>query len=276
MSSSRGKKVHYERGTKGEKSHRHTSSRDSGVGSSSASDRASLGTSPLDESPFNYRQIQDQRLSVTALQEALDAANDKIRQLQGDNAKLNSTLAESNKENRAFKKERLELLNKIDDLIDDLEYEKKANEKFRRESSPRTSAAAPSKTSKTERRTTPPRAEPRPASSRRESADPRPSRRDEERSERSEKSERSAGSYGRTTYVPTATQGPPSQNPFMPLPTNPARTPSVSYAPSAVTYAPAPVSYTTSPIYTSPPPSATSSRFPNDGLYHPYPLDERR
>ena len=198
---------------------------------------------------------------MTALQEALDAANDKIRQLQGDNAKLNSSLAESNKENRALRKERIELLTKVDELSEDLDDERKANAKSRREASPRTGGAAPS-TSKTERRTTPPR---------RESADSRPSRRDDERSERSQ------GSYsGRTTYMPQAPQAPPAQNPFIPLSPISTRTPSISYAPTAVTYAPAPVAYTTSPLYSSPPPSATSGRFPNDGLYHPYPLDERR
>lgn len=252
MSSSRGKKqVHYERGTKGEKSHRHHNSRDSGVGSSSASDRASLGTSPLDESPFNYRQIQDQRQSLTALQEALDAANETIRQLQRENEKLNSSLAESNKENRALRKEKIELLNKVDNLMDDLDDERKVNERLRRESSPRTGAAAPA-TSKKERRITPPRDE------------PRPSRRDDERSQ---------GSYGerRTSFMATAPQTPPSQNPFMPLSPISARAPSVSYSPTAVTYAQAPLTYTTAPVY-SPPRSTTSSQYPNDGMYHPHPL----
>lgn len=254
MSFSKGKKVHYERGTKEGKSHGRHNSRDSGVGSSSASDRASLGTSPLDESPFNYRQIQDQRHSLTALQEALDAANDKIRQLQGENSKLNTSLSESNKENRFLKKERIDLLNKVDDLNEDLEDERKANEKFRRESSPRTGGAAPSRT---ERRATPPK---------REHTEQRPRRRGDERSQ---------GSYSehRTTYMPTAPPAPPSQNPFMPQTPVSIRTPSVSYAPTAVTYAPAPVAYTTAPMYTSPPASATSRYPPNDGRYHPHPID---
>ena len=253
MSSSRGKKVHYERGTKEGKSHGRHHSRDSGVGSSSASDRASLGTSPLDESPFNYRQIQDQRHNLTALQEALDAANEKIRQLQGENAKLNSSLSESNKENRSLKKERIALLNKVDDLEEDLADERKANEKSRRESSPRTGGATPSRT---ERRPTPPK---------REHTEPRPRRRDDERSQ---------GSYSehRTTYMPTAPQAPPSQNPFMPQSPLSIRTPSVSYAPTAVAYAPAPVTYSAAPMYSSPPGSATS-RYPNDGGYHPHPID---
>lgn len=254
MSSSKGKKVHYERGTKGEKSHRHHNSRDSGVGSSSASDRASLGTSPLDESPFNYRQIQDQRKSVTALQEALDAANDKVRQLEAANARLSASLAESNKEVRSLKKERLDLLKKNDELVDDLEDERRLNERLRREGSPRTGGAALSP--RTERRSTPPR---------REHTDPRPHHREDERSQ---------GSYSerRTSYIPTVPQTPPPQNPFTPISPISTRAPSVSYG-SAVTYAPAPVTYTSSPIYNSPPPSTTSSRFaPNDGKYHPYPV----
>ena len=254
MLSSQKKKVHYERGTKGSEKHGRHHSRDSGIGSSSASDRASLGTSPLDESPFNYRQIQDQRQSLTALQEALDAANDKIRHLQSDNAKLNVSLAESNKENRALKKERIELLNNVEDLMVDLKDERKANEKFRRESSPRSGGATPT-SSRTERRTTPPKREQR-------------TRRHDD--------ERFPGNYSehRTTYLPTAPQAPPSQNPFTPLSPISTQAPSVSYGSATVAYAPAPVAYTTSPTYSSPPPSATSRRYPpNDGGYHLYPVD---
>jgi septal ring factor EnvC (AmiA/AmiB activator) len=109
----------------------------------------------------NYWHIQDQRLHVTALQEALDAANDEIRQLQEGNAKLSSSLAKSNMENRALREERIELLTKVDELKKDLKDERKANEKFRRESLPRTGGTAPAPK---ERRTMPPR---------REHADPR-------------------------------------------------------------------------------------------------------
>lgn len=256
MSTSRGKKVHYKRGTKGENEkshHRHHSSRDSGFGSSSASDRASLGTSPLDESPFNYRQIQDQRNSVAALQEALDAANEKVRQCEEANARLNASLAESNREVRSLKKERLELEKKNDDLMDELEDMRAVNERYRRECSPRTGHAA---SHKTERRATPPK------------ADSRQDRRSDEGSEGSSRDRR-------TSYVPVAPQTPQSPNPFTPIP---ARRPSVSYGvPSGsyatpVTSAPAAVAYTTSPIYSSPP-SVTSGRGPlNDGKYHAYPV----
>lgn len=256
MSSPREKKVHYERGTKGEKekSHRHHSSRDSGFGSSSASDRASLGTSPLDESPFNHRQIQDQRNSVAALQEALDAANEKVRQLEAANARLNSSLAESNREVRLLKKERLNIERKNDELMDDLEDMRVVHEKYRREGSPRTGHAAPSKT---ERRATPPKA-------------------DSRRDRRSDEGSKGGFRDRRTSYVPVAPQTPLSPNPFNPLPTRGPSVsygvPSVSYA-TPVTYAPAALAYTTSPIYSSPPPSTTSSRGPlNDGKYHAYPV----
>jgi hypothetical protein len=255
MPSPSGKKVHYERGTKEGKSHDRHHSRDSGVGSSSASDRASLGTSPLDESPFNYRQIQDQRYSLTALQEAIDAANERVRQLQSENARLNASLAERNKENRCLKKERIELLDKVDDLIDELENERRANERFRRDSS--SGSTAPS-ASRNERRTPPPK---------REHTEPRALRRDDEISQRSY-------SEHRTTYIPTAPKTPPSQNPFTPLSSISPRTPSVSYAPGAMTYAnPSPIAHPNSQVYATPPPSATSSRFPpNDGKYHLYPV----
>jgi hypothetical protein len=99
--------------------HHHRSSRDSGVGSSSASDRASLGTAP--DSPFTYQQVDEQRQILGAVQEALDAANEKIRQLEAANAKLNTALFESNKENRLLKREKADLHNKLDDALDDVE-----------------------------------------------------------------------------------------------------------------------------------------------------------
>ena len=257
MPSSGGKKVHYERGTKGSEKHGRHDSRDSGFGSSSASDRASLGTSPLDESPFNYRQIQDQRHSLTALQEALDAANEKIRQLHSYNAELNASLTESNRENRSLKKANNELWKRVDVLTYDLEDERKANEKSHRESYSRTGGVAPS-SSKTERRTTPPK---------KERTEPRSRHHDDERSH---------GSYSehRTTFVPTASPSPPTLNPFKPHSPISTRSPRGSYVPGPVAYAPAPVAYTTSPIYSSPVSSATSSQYPpNDGGYHPLPVD---
>jgi chromosome segregation ATPase len=137
MSSSKQKKVHYERGTKG-KGHR---SRDSGVGSSSASDRASLGTSGgAEDSPFD----EDQRHILSAVQEALDAANERIRHLEAANSSLNAELSDSNKENRIIKREKSELLHKIDRLKKDLADEQDLSDRLRRESSAR-SAAAPGK-----------------------------------------------------------------------------------------------------------------------------------
>jgi septal ring factor EnvC (AmiA/AmiB activator) len=102
----------------------HRSSRDSGVGSSSASDRASLGTAP--DSPFTYQQRDEQRQILGAVQEVLDAANEKIRQLEAANAKLNTALKESNQENRLLKREKAELHNKLDEANEDLDAEAKA------------------------------------------------------------------------------------------------------------------------------------------------------
>lgn len=257
MSSSKQKKVvHYERGTKGGKSSQgHRSSRDSGVGSSSASDRASLGTNPDDGSSFNYQQIQGQRYNLNAVQEALDAANETIRQLEADNAKLNKALTDSNKENRLLKKEKAELLNKVDFLMDDLRDEKKRNERFKREATPRTGVVTSS--TRTDRRATPP-----------DSSDRR-YRRGEEGLQGSHGEQRS--SWRETTYEmppPTAPQPPynSSPNPFTPIS---ERASSVSYSPTTVTYAPAAVSYTTAPAF---PPSSTSGGYPNDGRYHPFPV----
>jgi hypothetical protein len=260
------KKVHYERGTKGDKSshgHRSTGSRDSGVGSSSASDRASLGTSLEQDTSFNYLDIEDQRNRPGAVREALDAANERIRQLEAANSKLNAQLTESNKENRTLKRERVELLNKVDFLMDDLEDEKKKNERVKREGSPRTSAA-PS-IPKQERRKTPPR---------RESKEVDPRRSDDERSKGSHRERRENWRELPLPLFdrpPTAPQPPANSapNPFLP---NSSRPHSSSYAPppTAVTYAPAPITYTTAPPF--PPRHSPSDYFPNDGGYHPYPL----
>ena len=283
MFSSKQKKVHYakdERGTKGSKpshSHRSTGSRDSGFGSSSASDRASLGTSPEKDSPYGI--VEDQRNDISAVQNALRAANEKIRRLEAANAHLDQELMDSNKENRALRREKGELLESIKNLEDDLADEKKANERFRRDTTPRTGAAAPSGT-RTERRSTPPKKETR---------ESEPRRRVEEVSQggrndrRSSWREQPLPHYERPIYTerpPAAPYAPSTNapNPFSPIPTsdpnpflpnpNSARPPSMAYTPSSISYSAAPVTYTTAPAF----PPRTGSAFPNDGKYHPYPL----
>lgn len=275
MFSSQQKKVHYERGTKGGRSshgHRSSGSRDSGVGSSSASDRASLGTSPKIDTAFSYLDIENQRNRLGAVQEALDAARERIQLLEAANANLNAQLTESNKENRALKRERIELLDKLSPSNNDLKDEKKRNHKSKRESSPRTGVAAPSKT---ERRTTPPRNESRDAES---------PHYEDERSRSSHTARR--GSWRELPVPlydgdrpPTAPYSPSTAssttNPFMPNPPRPSPI-SVAYTPSAVyptsptvTYASMPSAYTTLPPLPS---HSSSDRFPNDGRYHHYPL----
>ncbi|KUJ22932.1 uncharacterized protein LY89DRAFT_727721 [Mollisia scopiformis] len=236
------KRVHYERGTKGG-SHSQRSSRDSGIGS--ASDRASLGTG-VDDTAFSYQETQNQRRNIDALQEALDAAYATIKQLESSNKKLSDSLADSNKENRQLKKEKGGLLDKVEELLVDLKEERKANDRLRRETSPRSGT-----------RTTPPRVEA-----------PR------HRSDTSSSGRRASVVYD---MPPLAPQPPP--NPFAPLNT---RLPPVTFTQSpSVTYAPTTMSYT-APVYApiSPPSvrshysssSSSSSHTKNDGKYHLQPL----
>jgi hypothetical protein len=271
MSSSKPKKVHYSSSAKGGKSssgHTHRDSRDSGVGSSSASDRASLGTSP-NESPFNSQEIYTQRHNPSALNEALDAANEEIRMLRAEKAQLEDLLAESNKENRALKKERNKLEDEKHDLIEELEQEEQLNERLKsRRSSPPNASANTTANSSAPRRTEPPPL-----------TNPRPS------------SRRFSSSAGGAP--PLAPQPPPNntQNPFTPLNERPGAfakqlppqvsyspsiTPStVSYTPSSMAYAPVPQSpgYTTIAHRPNPKRNSQQERlYPNDGKYHPYPV----
>ncbi|KAF8862152.1 hypothetical protein BDZ45DRAFT_211471 [Acephala macrosclerotiorum] len=238
--SSKKKQVHYERGTKGSSGHR---SKDSGIGSS---DRASLGT-PDESSPFTYQQIEDQRHDIDALREALDASYATIKKLEASNKKLSDSLADSNKENRQLKREKSGLLDQVEQLLEDLKEERKANDRLRRETSPRSAT-----------RTTPPRVEV-----------PRP---------RPRSDSLSGGRRASVVYdMPMASQPPPTrmdQNPFAPRPP-------VTYTqPLPVTYAPTTMSYNSGPVYVTSPPSTrshcssstTSTSHPNDGKYHLQPL----
>lgn len=243
-SSDNKKKVHYTASTKGKSSHSHSkghshkSSRDSGVGSSSASDRASLGTSPND-SPFNSQEIQFQRHNPTALAEALDAANEKIRQLEEANEHLKYLLKESNREKRSFKEEREDAIKECENLGHDLAEEKKAHDKLRRE----VGRAKPAISSS---RHSPP-------------ASHRHSREDEH--------SYASGESTRRYFVP---QPPPNAapNPFIPLNER------VAYAPATtVSYSPA--MYSTAPAFGGRPAgtrTSGSSYGPKDGNYHSLPI----
>jgi hypothetical protein len=254
MSSPKQKKVHYERGTKGSKSsHHHHNSRDSGVGSSSASDRASLGTAP-NEYAYNDRQVEDQRYNLRVVQEALDAAYERIRHLEASNSSLNDSLTESNKENRALRKEKSGLIKENDDLLDAIED---LNQRLKRETSPRSASGSGSaSTVKPERR---PSSRKGPDSPRQHYIDERPL---------SNHSDRRSSMYDRAP--PSAPQPPPNPhpNPFAP------RTPSVTYAavPASVSYSPSAVSYSQTPLYAVTPHG--SNRYPkhDDGKYHLQPL----
>ncbi|TVY81255.1 Pyridoxamine 5'-phosphate oxidase family protein ustO [Lachnellula suecica] len=253
FSSSNKKKVHYTASTTGKSSHSHSkghshkSSRDSGVGSSSASDRASLGAP--NDTPLNSQELRSQRHNPTALAEALDAANDKIRELMENNEQLKHMLKESNKEKRSLREEKNDLIKEVEDLGEELDHEKRAHDKLRREVSGSRTITA---NSESQRRTTPP-------SSR---------RRDDERSQGS-------GSYheessGRRYIVPQ----PPANNapnPFIPLSERTSAPSGVSYAaPTTVSYSP--VTYAPAPTF-SPRPAGSRASYQGstDGNYHFHP-----
>jgi hypothetical protein len=257
MSSAKTKKVHYERGTKGEESEKPHRSRDSGIGSSSASDKASLGT-PQNEH-FNRAQIESQRNVLSAVQEALDSANERIKELEATNAKLNKKFMESNKENRLLKKEKAELMDKVEQLEYDLSDEKKKNKRLSREGSPKSKDSKDSKESKSERRKTPPKIE----------------YKHEDRSGL----ERRLSVREHMIVSPQSLRD-PNQNPFIPLNhRGPYVAPLVTYpAPGAVSYTPNSLSYSAAPAYAH---SVSSNRHsptsgrpyqPNDGLYHLSPV----
>jgi hypothetical protein len=227
------------------KSHHHRSSRDSGVGSSSASDRASLGTAP--DSPFTYQQVNDQRQILGAVQEALDAANEKIRQLEAANAKLNTALAESNKENRLLKREKADLHNKLDAAIDEIESKEKRIDHLEREMPPRRNEEKRSSTSSRSSR--------------------------EEKEKRSIR--RSSSSHGHRSswrgpvplYDSHASAG-TTPNPFAP---RGAPLPAQTYhAPGPVAYATDQLSYAAGPTFGHPH-SPVRERY-NDGRYHLSPV----
>jgi hypothetical protein len=109
------KKVHYEQKIRQTRAYRNVS-RDSGVDDDSdGSDRASLGTAPDSVLPDD-----EKRPILSAVQEALDAANEKIRQLEAANATLVIALTEGKKEDRLLKREKARFLDKVDDALDDL------------------------------------------------------------------------------------------------------------------------------------------------------------
>ncbi|RFU24998.1 hypothetical protein B7463_g11338, partial [Scytalidium lignicola] len=247
------KKVHYESDTKGHRSH---SSRDSGIGSSSSasrSDRASSGTSAGDT--FTYQEIKDQRFNIRSLQEALDAANDKIAQQQALIDSLNADLAESNKERRSLKKHN-------SNLTDQLEKLQIASDKQRRNStsyptSPRTRYTADSSSTSGATQESHAISE---HSSQRWSTAAQLSSRSRDDSYRRPSSIQISPSR-REVPAPLYSSPPPAAPQPPPNPASPMYPP--GYA--GVTY-----STRTQPVYSAP--ITRADIYPNDGLYHQRPL----
>jgi TolA-binding protein len=210
--------------------------------------------------------------------EVLDAAYEKIRQIEAANTQLNAQLTDSNKEIRALRRERIELLNKAEFLMDDLENEKKRNQKLN---------SRHSATSSTDLRR----------------GDGPPKSQGSHRERRESWREMPTPLFDRQ---PTAPRPPTNTapNPFMPNLSRPPPAP-VTYAAAAASYTTSPTyaplaTYTTGPVFPprSPPvasgaysmspnvtddaapttsttdtvssPIPPSDRYPDDGRYHPY------
>ncbi|KAH8816447.1 hypothetical protein F5884DRAFT_852884 [Xylogone sp. PMI_703] len=255
------KKVHYEPETFGHKSH---SSRDSGIGTSSSasrSDRASSGTSAAER--FAYQEIEDQRFNMRALQEALDAANDKIASLQLKIASLNEELGESNKDRRSLKKQNSYLIDQLDRL------EKQHDKKSSSSSSFSTSSSGDKKAtsdSKLRRNSTTSRAHSTSPRSRYPPLDTSSSILDSSHSGSYTTTSTPRDAYRRPTGLQSSTSS--WQAPYSPPPAapQPPPNPTSSMYPPGVSY-----SMRSQPVYAS---SITRSDivYPNDGLYHPRPL----
>lgn len=248
-SKSQKKTVHYESDSK---KHKSRSSRDSGIGSSSSasrSDRASSGSS-AGEASFTHRDIDDQRYNIRALQEALDAANEKVARKDEIIASLNVELADSNKDRRSLRRHNSSLLAQVEELQAALEKSKKANEKQRR-----SSASPPS----SPRSRYPPESfgegnyttYERPSSSRRTSAQTAFIPRDDTYRRPSFAQHASERTVPRFAPPPLVPQPPPN-------PASPLYPPGVSF------------SARSEPVYA--PPLTRGDIFPNDGMYYPYPL----
>jgi len=240
---------------------------------------------------------EDHRYNLRVVQEALDAANDRIKVLEATNKSLNESLAESHKENRKLKKEKSGLFRERDDLLGAIED---LNKRLGRDTSPRSMAAAAEARQERESRSSPSIRERRPEPPRQqqhhqaiyEEMAPLPSTRQPSSSSSSSRpapiSERDRRSSLYERHNPPSVPTPPVNhhpNPFLPR-----STPAVTYSPAMVLpssagYSSSNAGYTTAPPTNVVPAYALSTstmssnssnssrrRDKNDGRYHLEPL----
>lgn len=255
MFSSSKKVVHYERSNKSGKDRDRSdhSRRDSGVGSSNSSHRASLGTN---DSMFTYHHMEEeQRQNLRSVQEALDAAYERIDKLESKRDKLDQALKDKNSENRQLKRERGELMSRIAELSDDLKMEKRLNESLTRANSMAQAQRAHRSSNSGAGSSDGMREEERVSAGRQNKNNNNNSHSREDR--RTSWREMPVPLY--QERPPVAPNPPPSTtpNPFTPL--SQLRTSTVSYAASP---------YGASNYVSVP----AGDLYPNDGRYHPYPL----
>lgn len=132
------KKVHYTSTTKGKSSSsrnkfKDSGDTDSGIGSSIDSSSRASRASFDDESPFDSQELQNQRHNPNALNEAFNAANERIRRLEDNVADLNEELKESHREIRLLKQAKYAAFERENELANGLDVERRNNDKLRRE-----------------------------------------------------------------------------------------------------------------------------------------------
>ena len=286
------KVVHYERGTK-PSSHRSHHSRDSGVGSPSASDRATVHDDDDDQqqqasSSAKGGHPSDQRYNLLAVQEALSASYERIKKLEANIKALNDALTASNKENRVLRNEKTGLLKENEDLLEVMEELNQNLKKKEREASPRSSMASvklerrPSVSARQgsssprghapllplhpDERPTSHHGEKRPSIRQSQTQGPPSPRQLQPEHDTYTHHRRSSSSlYDRTAPLPLAPQ--PPTNHHHPHPFAPRTTPIVTYAPTTplVTYAP------TTPIVSYAPQPSNITYASSQQQYHHQP-----
>ena len=281
----REKKVHYSASTKSSSptmpshhhnhssSHRPQRSNDSGVGSSLASDRATMGTTshPTTQA-LSAAEIEEQSHNPQAVREALRAANAHLRSLERKLHTLTDQLNEAQQKSRVLWQANDDLSkdnSKLERECESLRARLQALSSGATSASQSTGSSASRNKDKAEHHS--PISSSSTRQSRRASISNAPTRRSTShvRTSDGDRDRRASRAYN---IQPSAEPRP--NNPFAPqspMASTP-RTVPVMQPPASVAYSQAPIAYSSAPLYPQAAGPQTGDPFPNDGLYHPYPL----
>ncbi|RDW72161.1 hypothetical protein BP5796_08195 [Coleophoma crateriformis] len=128
------KHVRFPSNIKGHSSHR---SRDSGIGSSNSSQRASLGTAE----PTSRYDTEQQSRSVRDLQNALDAANERVASLEAANAEFKELMKARSRDRRKLEQDNEDLSKENQRLRRERDEARSQNQS--RRSPPSTASSSP-------------------------------------------------------------------------------------------------------------------------------------